>query len=102
MDSTSNERTANNAVRHENRVLSDADMNTGELKQGTALSVVQTPDFNAEGAMPYRVGTNGLCAITVTQLAGPAGWYDCARIEWEDRNATVIIPLHQCDYIALI
>lgn len=77
-------------------------MNTGELKQGMALSAVQTPDYNAEGAMPYRTGHNGVFKITVTQLAGPMGWYDCAKVDFEDGQASIIIPLHQCDYIALL
>lgn len=77
-------------------------MNEGRLKQGMALSAVQTPDYNAEGAAPYRAGVGAVSTITVTQLAGPMGWYDCAEIKWNNGQETVVIPLHQCDYIALI
>lgn len=76
--------------------------NTGELKQGMALSAVQTPDYNAEGAAPWQVGTHGVSAITVTQLAGPMGWYDCAKIEWDNGRPIQIVPLHHCDFIALL
>lgn len=79
-------------------------MNTGHLVQGQALSAVGTPDYNGEGAHPHVAGQFGCESITVSRMAGPMGWYDCAHIVFEDGAATakeIIIPLHQCDYIAL-
>lgn len=77
------------------------DMNTGRLEQGQRLSAVGTPDYNGEGARPFAAGRFGCASITVTQLAGPSGWYDCAEIEFDNELPNQIIPLHQCDYIAL-
>lgn len=76
-------------------------MNQGRLEQGQSLSAIGTPDYNAEGAEPFRVGVCNCERITVTQMAGPMGWYDCAEIEFFDYVPSIIIPLHQCDYIAL-
>ena len=78
-------------------------MNTGRLEQGQRLNAVGLPDYNAEGAAPFIVGQCGCVAISVTQLAGPAGWYDCAEIEFDQDTGlpNQIIPLHQCDFIQL-
>ncbi len=79
-------------------------MNTGKLKQGQNLSAVGTPDHNAEGTHPHTAGQFGCKSITVSQLRGPMGFYDCAHIEFEDGAVSIkemLIPLHQCDYIAL-
>jgi len=75
-------------------------MNVGHLKQGQALSAVQTPDYNADGATPWQVGTHGVKSITVSQLAGPMGWYDVAVIAWDNGRPDQIVPLHHCDHIA--
>ena len=74
------------------------------LEQGQAISTVGLPDYCAEGAAPATVGQFGCQSITVSQLAGPMGWYDCAHIVFEEGAASVkemMIPLHQCDYIEL-
>lgn len=76
-------------------------MNTGRLEQGQRLSAVGVPDFAGEGIMPWTVGKGDCVCISVTQLAGPMGWYDCAEIEFSNELPNQIIPLHQCDYIAL-
>jgi len=79
-------------------------MNEGQLKLGQPLSAVATPDYNAEGAVPFTAGHAGCQSITVSQLRGPMGFYDCAHIVFEDGAASVkemMIPLHQCDFIAL-
>lgn len=79
-------------------------MNTGHLEQGQHLSRVSTPDYFAEGTYPHTVGQHGCESITVTRLAGPMGYYDCAHVVFKDGEASLkelIIPLHQCDMIAL-
>lgn len=75
-------------------------MNIGRLKQGQRLSAVGTPDYNAEGAAPWAIGQHDCVCISVTRLGGPMGWYDCAEIEFSNGDPNLIIPLHQCDYIA--
>lgn len=76
-------------------------MNQGRLEQGQSLSAIAMPDYNAEGGAPFRAGKDNCKSITVTQIAGPMGWYDCAEIEFLGVLPNIIIPLHQCDYIAL-
>jgi len=76
-------------------------MNTAQLEQGQSLKAVATPDYNAEGALPFVVGEHGCASITVSQLRGPMGFYDCAHITFENGLAPQMIPLHQCDFIQL-
>ena len=79
-------------------------MNVGKLKQGQKLSEVGTPDYCGERSSPLIAGKYGCKSITVTQLAGPMGFYDCAHVIFEEGWTSVdeiLIPLHQCDYIAI-
>lgn len=76
-------------------------MNMGRLEQGQRLSAIGTPDYNGDGTVSFVVGQFNCVCISVTQLAGPAGWYDCAEIEFDNHMPNQIIPLHQCDFIAL-
>jgi hypothetical protein len=76
-------------------------MNTGHLTQGQAITALGQPDYNAEGAQPWRVGFHGVASITVSQLAGPMGWYDVAVIKWDNGRPDQLMPLHHCDYIAI-
>lgn len=78
-------------------------MSAGRLEQGQRLSAVGLPDFAAEGTCPFVVGQYGCVSISVTQLAGPMGWYDCAEIEFDQDTGlpNQIIPLHQCDFIQI-
>ena len=79
-------------------------MNVSKLEQGQILSAVGTPDYNGEGAPLHVAGQFGCQSIKVSQLCGPMGFYDCAHVVFEDGTASVkemMIPLHQCDYIAL-
>ena len=78
-------------------------MNSGRLEQGAELRAVQTPDWCSEGTYPHIAGQSGCKRITVTQLAGPMGFYDCAEIEFDDPEIpNQIIPLHQCDFIQMM
>ena len=76
-------------------------MQTSEIPQGQALQAIATPDYSAEGAAPWVVGQNGVRSITVSQLAGPMGWYDVAVIRWSCGRPDQIHPLHMLDFIQL-
>ena len=77
-------------------------MNISKLKQGQPLKAIMTPDYMREGTAPFLVGWHGCASITVTQLAGPMGWYDCAHLVFDNGMDDQIIPLHHCDFIQLL
>ena len=76
-------------------------MEKSEIPQGTALEAIALPDYCAENVAPLAVGEHGVSSITVSQLAGPMGWYDVAVIRWNNGRPNQIHPLHMLDFIQL-
>lgn len=76
-------------------------MSEGLLLQAQPLTAIGLPDYVSEGSRLFRVGENGVRAITVSQLRGPMGFYDIAVIEWVEDIRPTIYPLHQCEFIAI-
>jgi hypothetical protein len=69
--------------------------NKSALKQGESLIQVV-----GKGGLPcHTVGSNKVESITVTKLAGPMGWYDCALVRYEDGHPDQIHPLHMMENI---
>ena len=74
-------------------------MNTSHLKQGQRLAAVWGP-FNPEGQAGFSATNNdNVEAITVSQLAGPMGWYDVAVVTFHDGQNDAIFPLHMMEQI---
>jgi hypothetical protein len=76
-------------------------MNAGILSQGQPLSALGLPDHVSEGAAPWRVGQMNVQSITVSQLAGPMGWYDVGVVVFDNERPTQMHPLHMCEHIAI-
>ncbi|MDE0590454.1 hypothetical protein OU789_10995 [Halocynthiibacter sp. C4] len=69
------------------------------LKQGQRLEAVWGPQ-NQEGQIGYSVNLNeNVEAITVSQLAGPMGWYDVAVVTFHDGQNSELFPLHMMEQI---
>ena len=71
--------------------------NQSYLKQGQRLSAVWGP-WNPEGSVGFSVAnSDNVEAITVSQLAGPMGWYDVAVVTFHDGQNPAIFPLHMME-----
>lgn len=74
-------------------------MNESHLKQGQRLAAIWGP-LNPEGQVGFSATTDaGVEAITVSQLAGPMGWYDVAVVTFYGGRRDAIFPLHMMEQI---
>lgn len=74
-------------------------MYESHLKQGQRLAAIWGP-CSQEGQVGFSVeNTENVEAITVSQLAGPMGWYDVAVVSFHDGRNDAIFPLHMMEQI---
>lgn len=71
------------------------------LKPAQMLAAVWCPD-HPDGVTGASVKQDGVECILVAQLAGPMGWYDVARVVYNNGSPDRIIPLHMCEQIDLM
>ena len=74
-------------------------MNESHLKQGQRLAAIWGP-VSQEGQVAISMADDAnVKAITVSQLAGPMGWYDVALVTFYDGRRDAIFPLHMMEQI---
>jgi hypothetical protein len=73
--------------------------NNSHLKQGQRLSAIWGP-YSPDGQDGSSAeNSDNVESITVSQLAGPMGWYDVAVVSFRDGRADAIFPLHLMEQI---
>jgi hypothetical protein len=76
-------------------------MNVSALSKAQQLEAVWGPMDHEGNQSGGRVGYHGIQCILVTQLAGPMGFYDVARVIYDDSigRGDVYLPLHMMEHI---
>ena len=76
-------------------------MNGSALYQGQNLDSIFAPLSDDGYASGGAVGRDGITSITVSQCAGPSGFFDVAVIERGGQSPAVIVPIHMAEMITL-
>lgn len=77
--------------------------NQSHLKQGQKLSAIWGQP-NPDGQVSLSIYTHeNVKSITVSQLAGPMGWFDVAVVSFRDEQMMDrIYPLHMMEQIDIL